>query len=112
MPRFTLFLNQNCSIEATRKNAGAVFSVQLSDQAASGWSLCKNRRWAYTEVALDSPHTPLMLRNVLFVLVLLTVAATSTFASTARAAKAHTRATRSSVTRPSVTHGKSATHQT
>jgi uncharacterized protein YcbK (DUF882 family) len=46
-----------------------------------------------------------MLRNVLFVLVLLTVAATSTFASTVRAAKAHTRAPRTSVTR-----GKAAAH--
>lgn len=47
-----------------------------------------------------------MLRNVFFVLVLLTVAATSTFASTVRAAKAHTRAPRSSIT-----HGRAAAHR-
>lgn len=107
MPQFVSFLNQTCSNPKSAENAEAVFSVQLSDQAASGWVLCKTRRWAYTEVALDSPHTPSMLRNVLFVLVLLTVAATSTFASTVRAAKAHTRATRSSIT-----HGKSAARHT
>jgi hypothetical protein len=46
-----------------------------------------------------------MLRNVLSVLVLLTVAATSSFASTVKAAKAHTHATRSTTA-----HGKTATH--
>jgi Family of unknown function (DUF5715) len=95
--------DENRSSDAAGRSPAALFCVQLSDQAASGWVLGKTRRWAYTEVALVSPHTPTMLRNVFFVLVLLTVAATSTFASTVRAAKAHSR-----VPRSSITHGKAA----